>query len=87
MEEEGFISFVCPSCHTEIEASLDMVGEPTECPACGGRIKVPRPEDEPSHPKNADDDGIVRHGPGDDASNPQKRAQKNRTIRIELGDL
>jgi len=28
-EEEGFISFVCPSCRCEIEATLDLIGERT----------------------------------------------------------
>ena len=37
-EEEGFISFVCPSCRCEIEATLDLIGERTECPACGIRL-------------------------------------------------
>ena len=35
--EEGFTGFQCPSCNTEIEASLDMIGLETECPACGAK--------------------------------------------------
>ncbi len=74
--EEGFVSFLCDHCHTEIEASNDMIGEETECPACGFKIKVP----------GAGDDGVKRHGPGDD-DKTRTQALKSRTIRIELGDL
>ena len=72
--EDGFTGFACPSCHTEIEASLDMVGQQTECPACGAKIVVPGGDD------------VVRHGP-DEPSQKAGEAQKSRTIRIELGDL
>ena len=75
--EEGFTGFSCPSCNTEIEASLDMIGQKTECPACGATITVP---------DNQEDDGIVRHGP-EDKSKASEKAAKSRTIRIELGDL
>ena len=75
MEDENFISFVCDACHTEIEASLDMIGETTECPACGAKLVVP----------DNRDDGIVRHGA--DSPAPNSGAVKNRTIRIELDDL
>lgn len=75
--EEGFTSFECEKCHIEIEATFDMVGETTECPACGAKIIVP---------DMAADDGIVRHGP-ESASDGTQTAQKSRTIRIELGDL
>jgi DNA-directed RNA polymerase subunit RPC12/RpoP len=77
MNEEGFTSFLCPSCRTEIEASLDMCGTQTECPACGVKITVPNPE------PNGE---IVRHGLGDE-SDTRTHAMKSRTIRIELGDL
>ena len=76
-QEEGFTAFQCPSCGTEIEASLDMCGTDTECPACGARIKVPTP---------VVDDGVVRHGQ-DDSSKVRTQALKGRTIRIELDDL
>ena len=53
-----------------------MVGQKTECPACGARIVIPEP--------NAD--GIVRHSAGD--VDPRSLdAMKSKTIRIELGDL
>lgn len=71
--EDGFTGFSCPSCGTEIEASMDMVGEKTECPACGAMIVVP------------EDDGVVRHG-ADEASHTVSQAAKSRTIRIELDD-
>lgn len=76
MGEEDFVSFLCPGCHTEIEASLDMIGEKTECPACGVAITVP----------DNRNDGIVRHGQ-DDANKKRTQALKGRTIRIELGDF
>lgn len=75
ISEDGFTAFQCTSCHTEIEATLDMIGLETECPACGAKITVP----------DNRDDGIVRHGADEDSGAPQ--ALKSRTIRIELGDL
>ena len=74
--EEGFTGFQCPSCNTEFEASLDMIGLETECPACGAKLTVP---------DNQQDD-IVRHSAGDD-SKARTQALKSRTIRIELDDL
>lgn len=75
-DEAFFTAFLCPSCRTEIEATLDMVGEETECPACGAKITVPEADAGGS-------DGVLRHA-GDDAI---KSAIKSRTIRIELEDL
>ena len=73
--QSAFVSFRCDKCHTEIEASPDMIGQETECPACGAKIVIPEPE--------ADD--VVRHVAGDD--DPEAiEAMKSRTIRIELGD-
>lgn len=74
--EDGFTSFACKACSTEIEASLDMIGEETECPACGVKIIIP---------DNQKDD-VVRFGP-DDNSLANKNAMKSKTIRIELSDL
>lgn len=71
-EDNGFIPFVCNSCHQEIEASPDMMGQTVECPACGAKIKVP------DAPKPASDQG---------PSEAQLNAMKSRTIRIELPDL
>ncbi len=75
--EDAFTSFLCPSCGTEIEATLDMCGVQTECPACGTDFKVPSADAA---------DGVVRHA-GDDDSKVRTQAMKSRTIRIELGDL
>ena len=73
--QSAFVSFRCDKCRTEIEASPDMIGQETECPACGAKIVIPEPE--------ADD--VVRHVVGDD--DPEAiEAMKSRTIRIELGD-
>ena len=41
MENIYFTSFVCERCKTEIEASSDMIGQETECPACGAKIVIP----------------------------------------------
>jgi len=76
-QEDNFTSFLCPSCSTEIEASLDMCGLEAECPACGAKITVPQPE-------KTESDGVVRHT---DDSKIRTQAIKSRTIRIELGDL
>ncbi len=80
MSEETFINFLCGNCHTELEATHDMVGEETECPACGARLIVPAPL------KTDDEDGVVRHSEGD-LGDAATKALKSRTIRIELGDL
>lgn len=74
--DSPFICFRCVNCQTEIEASPDMAGQSTECPACGARITIP---------DSAADD-IVRHGVGD-VDPDAIAAMKSRTIRIELGDL
>lgn len=72
----SFTSFRCESCRTEIEASPDMIGQTTECPACGAKIVIPGPES----------DGVIRHAAGDE--DPEAiEAMKSRTIRIELGDI
>ena len=71
----AYTRFLCTSCNTEIQASPDMVGLETECPACGARMCIPAP----------DSDGVERHAADDD--DPETiEAMKSRTIRIELGD-
>ena len=70
-DEAFFFFFLCPYCHTEIEATLDMVGEETECPACGAKITVPQ----------ANAQG------GNGCDDPLQSAIKSRTIRIELEDI
>jgi len=71
--ETNYTSFCCTTCQTEIQASFDMIGQETECPACGTKLVIP------------DDraDGVTRHGP-DDADPDAIQAMKSRTIRIEL---
>ena len=73
---EGFTSFLCRHCRSEIEASPDMIGEETECPACGGRFVIP----------DNRDDGVTRHSKDEDDS-ASVQAMKSRTIRIDRGDL
>ena len=74
--DDSFTSFVCDKCHTEIEASPDLIGEETECPACGAKLIIP---------DNRTDD-ISRYKAGDDDPDAV-RAMKSRTIRVELGDF
>lgn len=74
--ETKFTDFLCPSCHTEIQASHDMIGQSAECPACGTKLTIPEPSA----------DGIVRHGI-DELEADAIDGMKSRTIRIELGDL
>ncbi|MBP5791108.1 MAG: hypothetical protein J6W80_02485 [Kiritimatiellae bacterium] len=78
-DDNNFVSFLCGGCHTEIEATVDMIGETTECPACGVKLVVPDTRD-PS-------DGVVRHTDSSPANDARSQAMKGRTIRIELGDL
>lgn len=73
---DGFTSFVCDNCHTEIEASPDLIGQETECPACGKMLVIP----------DNREDGIQRHG-ADSSNSKIDQAMKSRTIRIDLGDF
>ena len=77
-DESNFVSFLCGGCHTEIEATIDMIGETTECPACGVKLIVPD-----TRPKTPDGE-VIRHT---GTSSAQSQAMKGRTIRIELSDL
>ena len=76
MNEDGFTSFLCDHCHTEIEASPDLIGQETECPACGAKLVVP----------DNREDGVVRHTE-DEVEKSRAQAIKSRTIRIEIPDL
>jgi DNA-directed RNA polymerase subunit RPC12/RpoP len=80
MSDETFINFLCGNCQTELEATQDMIGEESECPACGARLIVPAP------PTTDEEDGVTRHSEGD-LGDAATKALKSRTIRIELGDL
>jgi len=79
MEANYFTSFICTRCNTEIEASSDLIGQETECPACGAKIVIP---DSPTM-----SDGISRHGADESQSDSVHDAMKSRTIRIDLGDF
>ena len=74
--ENYFIDLVCDKCRTEIQASSDMIGQETECPACGAKMIIHEPES----------DHVVRHSRSDDDPDAVQ-AMKSRTIRIELNDL
>ena len=71
---EMMVSFVCPTCKQEIEASRDMVGETTACPNCGSPLLVPAESASNTlHASpNADDKAI--------------QAMKGRTMRIDMGE-
>ena len=43
MNDDCFTSFLCDHCHTEIEATFDLIGQETECPACGAKLTVLSP--------------------------------------------
>lgn len=51
-----------------------MIGQHTECPACGTRLLIPEASQ------------VVRHS-ADDPDPEALSAMKSRTIRIELGDI
>ena len=71
---EQMVSFICPSCKQEIEASRDMAGETTACPNCGEPLLVP-----------AESTSNTLHAsPNADAKTLQ--AMKGRTMRIDIGD-
>ena len=72
---ESYTRFLCEKCHTEIQATPDMIGLEAECPACGAKLIIP----------DSRKDDVVRHGPGD-VDPDTVQAMKSRTIRIELGD-
>jgi len=74
---DSYTSFRCTACKTEIEATEDLIGQEAECPACGAKLVIP---------DNRCEDGICRHGPGDDDKS-RTQLLKSRTIRIELDDL
>lgn len=78
-DERNFVSFLCEGCHTEIEATADMIGETTECPACGVKLVVPDTREL--------DDGVKRHTGTEASDGARTQAMKARTIRIELDDM
>ncbi len=74
--DSEFTSFLCSKCHTEIQATPDMIGLTAECPACGFEFVIPAPES----------DGVIRHT-SDEIDPETINAMKSKTIRIELGDI
>ena len=68
------ISFCCPHCHQEVEASSDLVGETVECPSCQSPLKVP-----------AESMPHTLHAPETDDAR-ELNAMKGRTMRIDLPD-
>ena len=75
--EEKLISFFCPTCRQEIEATADMAGTPAECPNCGLTFEVPFFSEAGSiHDENRQESG----------TKAQIQAQKGKTMRIDLPD-
>lgn len=37
----------CPHCHTDLDVTPELFGQTVQCPACQGRLRVPRIEDQP----------------------------------------
>lgn len=69
------ISFRCPKCRQEIEASQDMVGEAAQCPNCSTVLVVPR----------LSEAGTL-HSQGQALDSQQLQAMKSRTMRINMPD-
>ena len=88
-----FISFRCPRCHQEVEASGDMVGVETECPACGNPITVPAQSEADTVHSDSNNDGTsgpIRHAQTvstREAESLSPEKLKGLTIRIDVGDL
>ena len=75
--EEKLISFFCPNCRQEIEATADMAGTPAECPNCGLTFEVPFFSEAGSiHDEHRQESG----------TKAQAQAQKGKTMRIDLPD-
>ena len=71
---EMMVSFICPACKQEIEASRDMVGETTACPNCGSPLLVP-----------AESASNTLHA-SPNADQKTIQAMKGRTMRIDMGE-
>lgn len=72
-----FVSFICRACGQEIEAPVDMVGMPVDCPTCGTGLTVPlanAPKPPPAKPQAS-------------TTSPKKPDVSSMTIRIDLSDL
>ncbi len=93
VDPNALISFRCPRCQQEVEATGDMVGLETECPTCGNPIIVP-PVSEPNtihaNDGSADADGLVRHAQtvsSREAESIAPEKLKGLTIRIDVDNL
>ena len=76
-DSSNMISFFCPGCHQEIEATADMAGTSSECPNCGTEFVVPYFSEK----------GTV-HAKKEELFDPRKEAeQKHKTMRIDLDDF
>ena len=76
-DSSGMISFFCPGCHQEIEATADMAGTSSECPNCGTEFVVPFFSEK----------GTV-HANKEELFDPRKaHEQKHKTMRIDLDDF
>ena len=40
----------CPHCKTELDVTAELSGQTVQCPACQGRLQLPKIEDSPSSP-------------------------------------
>lgn len=43
------LKFCCPDCGQKMDAGRELLGELTECPACGRLIQVPDVKNVPGH--------------------------------------
>ena len=76
-DASNMISFFCPGCHQEIEATADMAGTTSECPNCGTEFEVPFFSEK----------GTI-HADKEELFDPRKaNEQKHKTMRIDLDDF
>lgn len=80
--EGEFLSFCCKDCGQEIEAPVDMAGNPSECPTCGASLIVPYL----SEPGTIWDHGGTTTHEKPKPDTQAIEAMKGRTIRIDLAD-
>ena len=95
IDPDALISFRCPRCRQEVEATGDMVGFETECPTCGNPIKVPA-QSEPgtlhgeAAPDAPADEPSALHAPvvsSQEAESITPEKLKGLTIRIDVDSL
>ena len=97
VDPNALISFRCPRCNQEVEATGDMVGFETACPTCGNPIKVPAQSEAgtihgaPAEGESgAEDSTPVRHAQtvsSHDAESISPEKLKGLTIRIDVDAL